>query len=363
VFVIAGVVAGVVAAFFLAPMVGNWVPIPFLRVGATILAAVGLIAIGHALGSLIGRSIRRGLERTPLSGLDRFLGGILTGVAAALVASVLSASVSQLGIPFLSRAISDSTVLRVIGAVTPDPVEAFLAQVRGTVLDQGIPLITGTFAGEAPDVPQIDTGSEALNTAAQSIVRITGNAYACGQSQTGTGWVVADDRVMTNAHVVAGVTEAVVEAPSGETLSGSIVYFDPIDDLAVIAVPGLSAATLTLGTTLPAGSDAAFAGYPYGGPFASGGAEVISVSSPRVADIYGDTRTSREVYTLAADVREGNSGGPLLGLDGRVVGVIFARSGDTANVSYAMTMTEVDPVAAQAATLREPVPSGTCTTG
>lgn len=364
VFVIAGVVGGVIAAYFLAPIVGNWVPVPFLRLGVTILVAIGLVIAGHALGSAIGRGVRRGVEQTPLGGLDRLLGGVVAGVAAALVASMLAFSVAQLGVPLLSRAILGSTVLRVITDLTPDPVEAFLAQVRSAVMAGSLPVIEGAIGvtGE-PSIPQFDTGSAALNAAAGSVVRITGNAYACGQSQSGTGFVIADDRVVTNAHVLAGVTEPVVEAPDGQVLSGSVVYFDPVDDLAVIVVPGLDAQALPTAPTIPEGTDAAFQGYPYGGPFSSGAAEVLSVSVARVQDIYGSASSPREIYTLAASVREGNSGGPLLSLDGRVVGVIFARSGDTANVGYAVTMTELEPVAAQAPALDAAVPTGACISG
>ncbi|MCC6856270.1 MAG: MarP family serine protease [Microbacteriaceae bacterium] len=359
-FVIAGVVAGAIAAFFLAPLVSTWVPFPFLRVVATILVAVGLLAAGHALGALIGRAIRRGIERSPLSGFDRFLGGVVTGIAAALVASVVATSVASLGVPLLSRAIAGSVVLRTINGLTPDPVEAYLAQVRAYVIDQGLPIISGAL-GTTPVIPDIDTGSDSLNTAAASVVRITGNALACGVSQAGTGFVVADDRIVTNAHVVAGVTEPVVEAPDGQTLQGSVVYFDPIGDLAVIHSPGLDAAPLPLGETLPVGADAAIEGYPYGGPFSAGPASVMSIGTATVADIYGRTGSAREVYTLAADVRQGNSGGPLLSLDGVVVGVVFAKSGDTANVGYAMTMSELDPVVDQASTLTSAVSSGECT--
>ncbi len=362
-FVIAGITTGAIGAFFLAPVISNWVPYPFLRPALTIIVAIGLIAAGHALGSLIGRGIRSGIQKSPLSGLDRVLGAVVTGVVAALVASLVGLSIGQLGVPLLSRAIAGSVVLRTINSFTPDPVEALLAQVRSAVAERGIPIISDAFGGRPPVIPQIDTGSDALNAAAQSVVRITGNALACGQSQSGTGFVVADDRVVTNAHVVAGVSEPVIEALDGEVLPGVVVYFDPVDDLAVISVPGLSAMPLTLGDTMLAGTDAAVEGYPYGGPFAAGAAEIISVQSARITDIYGSSRSEREVYTLAADVREGNSGGPLLDLDGSVIGVIFAKSADTANVGYAMTMTELDPVAAHAAGLGSSVSSGDCTSG
>ncbi|HQA22976.1 MAG TPA: MarP family serine protease [Rhodoglobus sp.] len=360
IFVIAGVVAGAIAAFFVVPLVTGWVAWSLARPVVTIAVTVALVAAGHALGSSLGRGIRRGIERTPLSGLDRLLGAVVTGVAAALVASVVGSTVSQLGVPVLSRATAGSAVLRTINALTPDPVEAWVAQLKSIVADSGLPVISDALGGPAPVIPQLDTGSPQLNAAAQSVVRITGNAFACGVSQSGTGFVVADDRVVTNAHVVAGVTEPVVEAPNGEAIAGSIVYFDPVLDLAIIAVPGLTAAPLPLGGSLPAGTDAAVQGYPFGGPFTSGAARVMQVGTAQVDDIYGTSTHPREVYTLAADVRQGNSGGPVLTLDGTVAGVVFARSADTASVGFAMTMAELDPVAAEASTLTATVSSGDC---
>lgn len=359
-FVIAGVVAGAIAAYFVVPLVTGWVAWAWVRPVVTIAATVLLVAAGHALGSTVGRGIRRGIERTPLSGLDRLLGAVVTGVAAALVASVVGSTVSQLGVPVLSRAAAGSTVLRTISALTPDPVEGWIAQLKGIVADSGLPVISDALGGGTPVIPQVDTGSAQLNAAAQSVVRITGNAYACGVSQSGTGFVVADDRVITNAHVVAGVTEPVVEAPNGEAIAGSVVYFDPELDLAIIAVDGLTAPPLPLGDTLTAGTDAAVQGYPYGGPFTSGAARVMQVGTAQVDDIYATATHPREVYTLAADVRQGNSGGPVLTLDGTVVGVVFARSADRESVGFAMTMAELDPVASEAAGLSASVSSGAC---
>ena len=360
---IAGVIAGVIGAFFLAPIVAGWMPIPFLRPATVIVVALALVGLGHWIGYSIGRAIRRGVERTPLSAIDRIVGGLATTIVAALVASVIAFSVGQLGVPVLSRAIAGSNVLRVIGAITPDPVQQWLAEVRALVLEEGIPRITDALGGDPPQIPQIDTGSAALNAAAQSVVRVTGNALQCGQSQTGTGFVVAPDRIVTNAHVVAGVTEPTVEALSGAVAGGRVVYFDPMRDIAVIATDGFSVTALPLGVNLNAGADAAVQGYPFGGPFTSSGAEVIAVSTARTPDIYGGAGEPREFYTLAADVREGNSGGPLLSLDGSVAGIVFARSADNSAVGFAMTMTELDPVADLAPDLSAAVSSGDCVRG
>ncbi len=358
--VIAGVVLGLIAAWVLVPLVGSWIPYPFVRPFATVVLALGLVAAGHALGSFVGRLLRRGVAATPLGWLDRLLGAVVSVVVAALVASVLAGSVAPLGVPLLSRAIAGSSVLRTISTVTPDPVEAWLAQARAFVVDRGIPTVTGVLGGARPVIPAIDTGSDTLTAAAQSVVRITGNAWACGVAQSGSGFVVSDDRVVTNAHVLAGVTDPLVEAPDGQVITGTIVYFDPLDDLAVIAAPGLTAPALTLVPTLAAGADAAVQGYPFGGPFSSLAARVMTVSTPAVKDIYGASMNPREVYTLAAEVREGNSGGPLLTLDGTVAGVVFARDGEDPLVGYAMTMTELAPVAAEAETLSTAVSTGEC---
>ena len=358
--VIAGVVLGLIAAWILVPLVGSWIPYPFVRPFAAVVLALGLVAAGHALGSLVGRMLRRGVAATPLGWLDRLLGAAVSVVVAALVASVLAGSVSPLGVPVLSRAIAGSSVLRTISTLTPDPVEAWLAQARAFVVDRGIPTVTGALGGAQPVIPTLDTGSETLTAAAQSVVRITGNAWACGVAQSGSGFIVSDDRVITNAHVLAGVTDPLVEAPDGQVIAGTIVYFDPIDDLAVIAAPGLTAPALTLVPTIAAGADAAVQGYPFGGPFSSLAARVMTVSTPGVKDIYGVSTNPREVYTLATEVREGNSGGPLLTLEGSVAGVVFARDGADPLVGYAMTMTELAPVAAEAETLTSAVSTGEC---
>ncbi len=131
----------------------------------------------------------------------------------------------------------------------------------------------------------------------------------------------------------------------------------------MIAVEGFDVAPIPIGDTLSPGLDAAVQGYPHGGPFTASPAQVVAVGQTRVPDIYGDGGTLREIYTLAANVQEGNSGGPLLATTGEVVGVVFARSAETQNVGFAMTMAELDPVIDDAAALTAPVGSGECVRG
>ena len=165
---------------------------------------------------------------------------------------------------------------------------------------------------------------------------------------------------MTNAHVVAGVSQPVVEVPDGGAMPGRVVYFDTQHDLAVLAVDGLPSDPLPLSTDLPGGSPAAFAGYPHGGPFQSKPATVQDIATVLVPDIYGDNPAPEDIYRLAGDVQPGNSGGPLLTMDGQVAGVIFAKATSDADLGFAITMDDLDPVAAQAAGLSAPVSSGQC---
>jgi len=362
---ILGIVGGGILAFFAIPLIAQIIPAPFWRTIVTVGIAVALLVGGHAAGNAIGRVIRGRIRETPLSGPDRFFGAVANVIASALVTVLIAGSVGALGIPFLSTAISGSWVVRGIETLTPAPVDAGIAQLRSLVLEEGLPSIGEALGGIAtsPGVPDVDTGTDALGIAAQSVVRISGNAYACGQNQSGSGFVVATDRIVTNAHVVAGVPEPVVEAPNGQALDGRVVYFDPDTDLAIVAVQGLEVAPLALSAALAVGDDGVVDGYPFGGPFTTGPARVLAVSTEQIADIYGTRNSPREVYSLAAQVNPGNSGGPLLTTGGAVAGVVFARSASDSNLGYAMTNTELSPVVAAAPGLSTALQPGSCVRG
>lgn len=361
---IVGLVIGAFLAILLVPIVGNWLQDPDLRTIITIAVVVALVAGGYSLGALLGRVIQSRVRGVGLRRIDRVLGAVVVTIVAALVMSMLAASISALGVPVLSQAIASSNVIRVINSITPVPVQSFLAQVRSATVDQSLPRIAQAFGGSpSTTVPNVNTNTPALNKASLSVVRITGNAYACGQSQSGSGFVVSADHVLTNAHVVAGVAHPVVDVRNGPALPSTIVYFDPNGDLAVLDVPGLNLHPLPLGPTVTAGTDAVSDGYPFGGPFVSLQVGVDQVGTANVQNIYNTGSNPREIYSLAANVQEGDSGGPLLTTAGVVAGVIFAKGATTANVGYAITMKSVEPVAAQSASMTAPVSSGRCTRG
>ena len=358
---IAGFAAGAVAAFFAVPLVSGFVDDSGWRLTAIVAAAVVLIVLGHGAGTMIGRQIRGAVRIRPLRAVDRLVGGAANLAVSALVMSMLAFSVSSLGVPLVSQQLAESKVIRFIDGLTPTPVKATMAQLRSAVIGNGIPtLLEGLEQGQPVVVPNASTDTPGLNRAAESVLKIAGTAFECGQNQTGSGFVVSPGRVVTNAHVVAGVSQPVVEVPGGGAMPGRVVYFDTRHDLAVLAVDGLPAEPLALSPDLPNGSPAAFAGYPHGGPFLSKPATVQDITTVLVPDIYGNSPAPEEIYRLAGDVQPGNSGGPLLTTDGLVAGVIFAKATSDTEMGFAITMDDLTPVASQAPALSAAVSSGQC---
>ena len=358
---IAGLIAGGIAAALLSPLIGSLVPDETGKVVATIVAAVVLVLLGHAIGSGIGAAIGGVLRRSPLGPIDRVLGAAAQLVVCALAISMIASLAVSLGVPYVAQPVAGSAVLRGIDAVTPAPVDRALAQLRSTVLASGIPQLgiplgTGGESGPVPGVTQ----TAGLRTAAESVVKITGRAPACNQEQSGSGFVVARNRVLTNAHVLSGVTAPVVIAPNGQALTGRVTAYDPKRDLAVIAVPGLSASPLRIAPSPAVGDEGVVAGYPFGGPFTEGGARVVQTGQVQVPDVTGGGRTARSIAALDADVEQGNSGGPLLTPGGRVIGLVFAKSTGTKDLGYAMTPEEFDSLVERSPSLTARVSTGSC---
>ncbi len=357
-----GIVLGSLAAFWLVPIVNDLWPWQNTRVFAVIALVLLLVVGGATAGGAVGGAMRRGVDRAaPLRVIDRVLGGVLAVLVGALTLSMVGSTLAKTGTPVVSTALASSQVLRAIDTITPAPVDEALARVQSAVMDQGIPQLGRLLDQEVqPTAPPVEINDPVLAEAAASVARVSGVAYACGISATGSGFVIAPDRVVTNAHVVAGVETPIVELSGQPAREGRVVYFDPIDDLAVIAVDDLGVRPLPVVPPLAAGSVAVIQGYPFGGPFSMENAAVLSVGSVPVPDIYEQSSALRDIYALQAPVHPGNSGGPLLTSDGAVAGVVFARAETDADRGYAMTTTELEGVVAGAADWTSAVSSGSC---
>lgn len=356
---VVGLVAGGVGAFYAIPFVSSWVTTAGWRVFWVIATAVVLVLLGHSIGVAVGNRVRLLLNFPVIKTFDRLLGGITNVVVAALVISAIAFSAASMGLPFLSQQIASSQVISTIRNATPDPVSSAMAKARLVVMGQSIPDLIEPFA-PAPDGAAAEAEPEAINTVEESVAKITGTAFACGVNQTGSGFVVAPDRILTNAHVVAGIAEPVVNTADGRALPARVVHFDSTQDLAVLAVDSLGLDPVKEGRDLSTGDSATYMGYPEGGPFQARGAIVQSLRSISVQNIYGADASTLEIYQLGADVQQGNSGGPLLDDAGKLVGVIFAKAKGDTEVGYALSLQEVGPVLEQASDYSETVSTGAC---
>jgi S1-C subfamily serine protease len=192
-------------------------------------------------------------------------------------------------------------------------------------------------------------------------VKVVGDATSCSRRIEGSGFVFAPQRVMTNAHVVAGVgSPYVYVGGTGRAYRAHVVEFDPDLDVAVLWVPGLDVAPLSFGPAVPSGTDSAAAGYPGDGPLTVSPARVRNTLTAIGQDIYGGGRVVRQVYALRVEVRPGNSGGPLLGTDGRVLGVVFAASRADPETGYALTSGQVTGAAQLGSRAVDDIGTGRC---
>lgn len=362
---LAGLVAGSVGGLLLAPIVVSGIDSPGPRSAAAIGIVLVAAAVGQGIGSMLGMWLRRQLSWRPVRTLDSLLGAGVGVAALALGVWVLAATLRSVPVPEVASAVRSSRVIDTLDRAVPYAGQDLTSQLRGVLDDRGFPEV---FRGiteplipvDPPDPLVADTPG--IAQAAASIVRVDGAARSCSRQIEGTGFVVAPGRVMTNAHVVAGVRQPVVRIGGvGEVYPATVVLFDPARDVAVLAVPDLRAKALPL-APVPArrGDAAVVAGFPLGGPYELDSARVSSRLRARGSDIYDARPVVRDVYAVSARVRPGNSGGPLLSTDGAVLGMVFAASVDTPDTGYALSLEEILPDVDAAAGAGAEVATGRC---
>ena len=330
------------------------------------LVALGIViaaaAVGQAVGTYIGNDLRSGLRSGPARSIDAAGGAALSVVAVLCAAWALGYSVSGTQLPYLSTAVRGSTILEHVDDVMPHQAAGVLNSFN-EVLDANLfPRYLDPFESEkitavaAPDAQTLQQAG--VRSASGSVVKVIGQAR-CDRGIEGSGFVYARDRIMTNAHVVAGVAEPMVEV-DGRRLRAEVVLFDPDLDVAVLAVGGLGVTPLAFDTTGEAGQPAAILGYPQNGPFDARAARIRNEMDLRSPDIYDNGQVSRQSFSVRGLVRSGNSGGPLVSSDGKVLGVIFAASITDSSTGYALTAKQVAHDAATGRTATSPVSTGKC---
>ncbi|HET6449623.1 MAG TPA: MarP family serine protease [Conexibacter sp.] len=352
---LAGLVAGAVVGARVGPLLlpdgahSPYAPL-FALSGALLLG--GLFANGL---ERLGARLRNGLWIPGLGALDGLLGAVLSMAIALGLVWLAGAVVLQTpGLRELRRDVQRSFVLRELNVALPPSGPILHALARFDPL----PSIGGPGAAVAPPSRGV-LRAPGVHAAAPSVVRVLGNA--CGLGVEGSGWVAAPALVVTNAHVVAGEHDTVVQAPGDVVGSrdATLVHFDVRDDVAVLRVPGLGAPALALASDPPSGTAGAILGYPLNGPFDVEAARIGATRSVLSQDAYGRGPVRRDVTLLRGRVRSGNSGGPVVDGQGRVLTTVFASTTSGSRGGYGVANAVVADALAAART-SDAVSSGAC---
>jgi S1-C subfamily serine protease len=324
------------------------------RQAVAILVIVVASAIGGTVGFWLVGPIRRRLLKTPLLGaLDSLAGAVLSAAVTLVVAWLLALTFARGPVPEVSRAIQQSTIIREVDESIPAS-PAFIDRVQQLLSGTLLPPI---FTGLEPELPSPVSPSnssitDGVRAAAASTVRIEG--LGCGGIATGSGFAVGNGLIVTNAHVVSGTARTRVSAPDGQSAAATVVYFDPGRDLAILRAPDLRLTPLVPGDART-GTEGAVIGYPGGGPLRISPAVLQSRINARGRDIFSRRLVERDIWTVSAQVRPGNSGGPVVDEQGRFLGTVFAASVTNPGQAYALTADEIVPAIREATTDPETV--------
>jgi S1-C subfamily serine protease len=345
---LAGFIGGAVVGIYFAPGVAT--ALASSQSLQAVLAIVGVFAtavIGMLIASGLGILLRSRVRSGPTSVLDS-IGGALVNVVAILLLAWLIGSLVAYSPPFpaIARQVNDSVVLRGVDRLIPQGVRPEFSAIRRLMATEPYVQVFGALGAEtALNVPNPDPAvlkSAGLILARNSVVQIKGIAPSCSRTIEGSGFVIGPQRVITNAHVVAGVAEGPeVYTRSQSGYPARVVLYDPRRDIAVLYVPGLRLPALRLAGQATFGASAIVAGYPLDQPFTAVAARVGRAELASGPDIYQITRLVRDVYPIRAVVEPGNSGGPLLAPNGEVYGMVFAAAVAVPKTGYALTASEI----------------------
>jgi S1-C subfamily serine protease len=360
-----GVVLGAVAGVLLAPHVVAQIEGPRTKLFVTLFLILALVVVGEIAGVVLGRAVRGAIRNRALRTFDSTIGVALQIIAVLVAAWMLTYPLQSSDQPNLAAAVRGSKVLKEVNDVAPNWLRSVPTRLSALLDTSGLPDVLQPF-GRTPivavDAPDAALAEDAVVAAARSsVMKIRGVAPSCQKVLEGSGFVVAPNRVMSNAHVVAGSESVTVEA-DGQTYDASVVSYDPQADISILDVPGLPSAPLSFAET-PAhtGTDAVVMGYPGGGDFVATPARVREVIELNGPDIYHTQTVTREVYTIRGSVRQGNSGGPMINRDGQVLGVVFGAAVDDADTGFVLTASEVSRQMAKIGNTSR-VPTGACIT-
>jgi len=361
-FATGGLLLGGLLGIWIVPhLLGDAAPALWVSLAALFVVLI-CASFGQAVLQYAGARIRDRIKWQPVRALDAIGGAALSMVAVLVVSWALGVAVSGSSLPWVSQQVRESRVLGRVDEVMPARAVSALNSFNDVVGSSFFPRYLEPFARErivevGPPPGRIGRDPD-VQAAAASVLKVRGE-NSCNRGVEGTGFLYSPTRLMTNAHVVAGVDDPAVIVDDQE-VPATVVYYNEDLDVAVLAVDGLNRPFLRFdggGRERQAG---AVLGYPQDGPYDVQAARVRSKQRLRSPDIYGNGTVIREVFSLRSLVRPGNSGGPLVSGGGDVLGVIFAASVTDGDTGYALTADQVRESAAQGVTSDREVDTGRC---
>ncbi|WP_193606799.1 MarP family serine protease [Nocardioides lijunqiniae] len=360
-FATAGLLLGGLLGIWLAPvLLGDVDPSLLVSLGALFIVIL-CASLGQASFQYAGSKVRDRITWQPIRALDAVGGAALSAVAVLLVAWALGVAVSGSRIGSVTPMVRSSSVLGAVDKTLPHAASGVLQTFNDVVGTSFFPDYLEPFAPER--IVDVGPGPRRLlqdpdvAAAEESVLKVRGT-NSCGRGVEGTGFVYAADRLMTNAHVVAGVEDPEVEI-GDTTVDAEVVEYNPDLDIAVLALETDDIAPLRFAKVAP-GDGVAILGYPQDGPYDVQPGRVRDDQKLRSPNIYGDGTVIRQVFSLRGLVRPGNSGGPIVTSRGAVAGVVFAASVTDKDTGYALTAAQVADSAAIGRTNTEPESTGDC---
>jgi S1-C subfamily serine protease len=347
---LAGFLGGVAGGAVIAPTISRALAhSPSWQAIIAIMVVFAAAVVGMLLASGVGVAVRSRLTGRPATFLDSVGGAIVNVLSVLLLAWLIGSLVANTSFPSVARQVNGSLVLRAVDKVMPHGVLylPLFPPLRGLLTGNGLytPIFSAIGAEGRLDLPppsKAVLNSPAAAEIRRSVVKIEGVAPSCSLKIEGSGFVISPEHVLTNAHVVAGVTDGPeVYATNGASYDAQVVYYDSQRDVAVLYVPGLTAPVMHFAGPAAYAAEAIVAGYPYNESLSMTPATISTSIDAYGPNIYQTEIVHRQIYPISANVQPGNSGGPLVAPNGKVYGMVFAASTSEADTGYALTAAEI----------------------
>jgi S1-C subfamily serine protease len=361
-FATTGLLLGGLFGIWLAPAVlGDADPSVWVSFGA-LLVVIVTASLGQAALQYVGAQIRDRITWHPIRAVDAAGGAALSVAAVLLVAWALGVAITGSRLGSITPAVNESAVLRVVNGVLPGQAPRLLRAFDDVVGSGFFPRYLEPFAPER--IVEVDSGPKRLRKdpdvvrSRPSVGKVRGT-NRCGQGVEGSGFVFARNRLMTNAHVVAGVREPEITFEDS-VIPAKVVSYDPELDIAVLSFEAPGVKPMDFDLDVEAGQGVAILGYPQDGPFDIEVARIRAEQRLRSPNIYGSETVIREVFSLRGKVEPGNSGGPIVTSAGDVAGMVFAASVTDKDTGYALTAEQLRTAAADGIASEERAGTGQC---